>query len=389
MKSQDGNAGNQGDLIKHVALGSIIDRIADNAGTEFWYVETHTASPFYFLNDEKGKWQTGVGSAANDHTAPRIVKDYVSTAFHDLSNLPASFPDKRVFLGSSAQAFHRLKSRGKQVRMTLFELRSAPADELRDYFARQGALVISLNCVDSTEWSSSFIRSIWDEAVKSAGKTDVVIVVQGNSYQLAPALCSSRQGRRPDLVLVDPFALGDSRGEPKRLLASLTTHGVPFLCWTPLFRVPKSGGGPWSASRWSFECHRSIAGDKGAQDFVRESLNSSYDIAWCSWQGSYGARQEMYGCQLTSRGVFSDKFTPASIWEYPGKMVPYLDVEGRHSASPQDGLEHPSTSWQQAGQPIGIGADQADDQNRPGLLWWDKYHMAFWWPSKSQREPTH
>src|SRR5205085_75875 len=140
----------------------------------------------------------------------------------------------------------------------------------------------------------------WDAAVaRMHQEDDFVMVVQGDSYRLAPALWPKGDAAKPDLVFVDPFKIGDKADEPENILRTLNHSKVPFMCWTPLFSVPTKNDQQWPPTKWSFENDAQVAGDKQAQEFVDSCINKQYHLAWFSWAKSNGARQKMFGCQLT------------------------------------------------------------------------------------------
>jgi len=340
VPDQKTNAGNEGDVMKHPTLQKVTDHLSDSK-SEFWYVETHAAYPYYFL-PLKGAWTGGIGHLAStlkdDQAIPRPLRDYVAIAYHDKLGVTEGFPDKRTYLGSAPQVFHILKDKKKRIRMTLFEMAAEPTDQLLDYFEAQGAQTVLVRTGNDAGHVATFLRKWWDAAVEKAhDDDDLVMVVQGDSWQLAPCLWEkSGENRNPDLVFVDPFKLNDPYGQPQQLLCSLGQSNIPFICWTPLFCVPASNGSKWPAAKWSFESEQGRTGDQGAQAFANECKAKGYQITSCCWDGSAGARQKMYGCQLALGNVFSDGFTANDIWE--------LNC-------------------------------QEEDQGKPGFRWWDKYYV--------------
>ena len=200
-----------------------------------------------------------------------------------------------------------------------------------------------------------------------------VMVIQGDSYKLAPSLwenCDAK--RKPDFVFVDPYGLNDPRGQPTKLLTSLSKEGVPFMCWTPLFQVPKD----WELTKWSFESHEATAGnvrvgDKSSKQFVDDCMKKKYHLAWFCWAHSDGSTTNMYGCQLTFGNVFCCSINPADVWEFQSRCLPYLDLN----------LTILPYSWKTpCAQSSPNPTPAAPSTTQPGVQWWDKYRAAFWWP---------
>jgi hypothetical protein len=385
------NAGNEGDVMKHAPLQEVVDRLSkekEEKKEEFWYVETHTGCPYYFL-PEKGKWQNGIGHLMeNLNHAPQILKDFADIAYHDKHNALVRFPYNRTYLGSAAQVFHILKDKEIQVRMTLFELDPETAQALVEYFHGQGATVVhvapKVHVVPKGGKSpaAGFVRGLWDAAVANAQNDDLVMVVQGNSYDLAEDLWQNNP-KKPHLVLVDPFGFDDhpSHPQPETILDSLKSAAVPFICWTPLLSVPKKKGQPWPVNKWSFQSHNNAPGVQNAQRFVDWCTGQGLDVAWFSWMKSAGANQTVYGCQLTFGNIFDQNFTPASIWGFQSQpsLLPHLDLMNQVDNLGQLGpnFQNPAFTWQAPG-------SLKQQSSAPGNLfrkrWWEKYHAAFWWP---------
>lgn len=84
-----------------------------------------------------------------------------------------------------------------------------------------------------------------------------------------------------------------------------------------------------------------------AQNFVDSCMRQNRQIAWLSWTGSNGARQKVYGCQLTFGHVLSGNFTTASIWQFANpNTLPYLDLMNRFANPGQQGpnFQNPATT---------------------------------------------
>lgn len=371
MPNQKSNAGNEGDVMKHPPLQKVAEQHS-NANDEFWYVETHAAYPYYFLPSQGA----GIGHLVQNQPDLKLLTDFANVAYHDIQNVHVRFPDKRTYLGSAAQVFHLLKRKQKRVRMTLFELDASPAQKLFEYFQSQGAKAVLVR-TGSDAGVAGFLRQWWDAAVAKTQRDDFVMVVQGDSYKLAPALWTNGVNGKPDLVFVDPFKIGDSMGQPQKILSSLNVASVPFMCWTPLSCVPNG----WPAQKWTFENYQTRTGNRSAQSFVRDCVQSNYDLAWICWATSAGSTRQIYGCQLTFGNVFGGQFTPAAIWLFPNGM-PYLDLNNLVDNLGPQGLnfQNPITSWQTPGQPLIPNAAHIQIQNQPGTQWWSKYHAAFCWP---------
>ncbi len=105
-------------------------------------------------------------------------------------------------------------------------------------------------------------------------------------------------------------------------------------------------------------------------------------LTWFCWAESNGARQKMYGCQLTFGNVFSQQFNPASIWKFAnGNGLPYLNLSPVANTGQQPpNFQDPPTTWQMPGQQLNANAPVIQARRKPGVPLWDKYHAAFWWP---------
>jgi hypothetical protein len=369
---QEKNVGNEGDVMKHAPLQEIVRRICKEKDG-FWYVETHASSPFYFL-PPKGSWQRGMGqlNAWQQVPARRLPKRYRLLAYHDKQKVPDRFPDDRVYLGSTAQVFHLLRRNKKRVRMTCFETDPEPAEQLLQYFECQGASVVLVQAAEDSGFVAKFLGEWWDKAAMAAGGDDLVMIVQGDSYKLAPSLWENRsEASDPDLVFVDPFKLEDSPGQPNTILASLNKSKVPFMCWTPLNGKTNLGNG----TRWTFL--EEGVGD--AKEFVKFCYDKKLTCAWFSWRASSG--QSTYGCQLTFNNLFNC-FSATPVWKFGGQpgQLPYLDIGGQVAGSPGLSLQNPKTTWQTWGAPLDANAQRIEYQNHPGEAWYSQYNAALWWP---------
>lgn len=385
MSDQKTKAGNQGDVVKHACLQEWVknDPKYESKG-EFWYVETHTAYPCYFL-PVKGSWEHGVGRLVQNVGAPtpQPLVDYADVAYLDMPSAGGRFPAKRTYLGSSAQVFHLLKQNENRVRMTLFELHLDPARELFEYFQNQGVKALFVAAGSNTTRGDNILRRLWDAAVQSMPQDDLVMIVQGDSYALAPTLWRSPGDSVPDFVLVDPFKIGDSKGQPMGIVSSLSKSRVPFMCWTPLLGVPKRGGTAWTPTRWSFESHGNRTGDKTAQRFVRHCVKRDHHLAWFSWLGADGARQAMYGCQLAFGGAAHHLLCHLIAPPVGGQGLPYLDLgTGSAGSAPSiSNFQNPGTYWRTPGAVLDRSQHLRTSAGRqPGFKAWDEYHAAFWWP---------
>lgn len=348
-------------------------------------METHAGYPSYEITP-RGSWKRGIGDLLTDPgSAPKLLRDWVAVAYSDKQNVPEHFPSKRIYLGSAAQVYHLLREKGKHIRMTLFEMGTEPAEELRQYFSGQGAETVLIRPESGgVNWSTAFLRKWWDEAVHAAAGKDVVMVVEGDSYKLAPSLWENND-RKPDLVFVDPFNLEDD--QPNALLDSLNEVRIPFMCWTPLFSVKN-----WNMEKWSFKTDQNDkAGNKKAKEFVDYCRSKSYELSWFCWKESKGIRK-MYGCQLAFGNVFDQQFTPTALWEFPGfpGQLPYLDINSQvvNARQPGANFRNPNTTFQTPGQPVNQDVHrQIPSRGKPGVRWWgkeDKYHAAFWWNNSAR-----
>jgi hypothetical protein len=277
VPDQKKNAGNEGDVMKHAPLQEVVRQLKAKDKT-FWYVETHAGHPYYFL-PEKGDWKSGIGhldKLLTTGSPPQPLKDYHQVAYQDKQCVHASFPDKRTFLGSAAQVFQLLRDDKRRIRMTLFEKEAEPAGQLFQYFKEQGARAVLVGISDDAAWFDP-LPKWWDDADAAANDDDLVMIVQGDSYKLAPSLWENRSEKpKPDLVLVDPYKLQDSKGQPKGILDSLSNSKVPFMCWTPLNgKTTKKWSRP---ADWSFL----QGGVTAAYDFVEYCRQKPLTCAWFS-----------------------------------------------------------------------------------------------------------
>ena len=380
MPDQGENTGNEGDVVKHASLQKVVSILSGNNSPTFWYVETHSAYPYY--NDlnlsVKAQWRNGIGDLnVKQSAAPPLLQGYLDAAYHDKQKLHDRFPDKQTYLGSTAQIFHLLKKAGKRVLMTLFEIESEPVEALLTYFEKQKAAVVLVRPGDDRIGKS--LRAIWDAAIPSTND-DFVMVVQGDCFKLAPLLWEKGTDKQiPDLVFVDPFNLEKVPG----LIESLSNNKLPFACWTPLNCVKEGDGQKWPATKWSIETiesRREWIGNKTAQNFVAKCRDKGCTLAWFCWDEFQGFSRNMHGCQLTFGNVFSPEFTPAAVWPFNDHtmQLPYLDIDGK-IANLDHNFQNLTTTWQEFGQELDRSANQVGIENKPGAQWWDKYNAAFWW----------
>jgi hypothetical protein len=210
--------GNQGDVVKHVALFASLRRLLDGwpEGREFVYADIHAGRPAYVL-PAKGEWQYGVGpfseksEVVEDRKRRRKGPSLLGAAgAFDATFLGQSVTPGITYPGSSGIAFRLLGATKLPWRMKLWEKERQAADDIEAHF-----------------------RSCQDR----------VKVVCGDGYEVV-------KDEAPfSLVLIDPPAL--EAAAVLETMANLNGRGIPFLCWTPRTSCsvkPTTPDGEWSAA---------------------------------------------------------------------------------------------------------------------------------------------
>jgi 23S rRNA A2030 N6-methylase RlmJ len=245
--------GNQGDLVKHVALYAAFSHLLEDPlpeSKEFVYVDVHAGRPQYVL-PKGGEWQRGVAQFSK---LPMIVESRTNPIKSSL-DLGAIYGFDQAFVGrpltigavypgSAGIAFRMLRDSKRLFRMFLWEKDHAAADDLERHFHPWSDRV-SVNCGDGYHGSTTLDRI--------------------------------------SLILLDPPAL-----ESEEVLLSirrLKSQGVSYVCWTPRTSCPvESPEGAWSGRE----------SDK-SRDFVKRALEIGpcLGVQWNKW----GARTA--GCRLS------------------------------------------------------------------------------------------
>ena len=192
--------GNQGDLVKHVALFAALQRLLDDwsGSNEFVYADIHAGRPQYVL-PEKGNWRQGIGafSASKSVTADRKEREKRRSALGCLGEFDDCFIGRRlatgmIYPGSSGIAFRVLREEGIRFRMKVWDKNPAAADDLVRYFLP------------------------WQERVT---------VVCGDGYE------GIKENAPLTFVLIDPPA--PEHDAVLRTMAWLKRRKANYICWTP------------------------------------------------------------------------------------------------------------------------------------------------------------
>jgi hypothetical protein len=254
------NAGNQADLVKHVALLNALTHLLDvqPTGRTFLYGDLHCGRPQYVLRD-RGGWRDGVRLFA-EH--PAVVAARKKGDAGLLTPTPAlrrfdallgcqCLSAGATYLGSAGIAFRILRESNVTFKMVLSESNRFIADEAIRYFSPWPTLV-SISCKDGYDFDATASFS---------------------------------------LVLLDPV---DLEIEPTlRAMERMKAQDISFLCWTPRRSAPRDsalGGIP--DRRESEESLR----------FPHHAMRygTCISIQWAAW-GAMTA-----GCYLTASSAISE-----------------------------------------------------------------------------------
>lgn len=199
--------GNEGDLVKHVALAAVVADLLQRYGGPFVYAESHTGRAEYVLTSG-GAWEAGVGLFSRNEC---LIEDYRCMWTGDLPKLRWLVPFFEVacggktmqagmtYAGSSALVLRFLERARRPRRLELWELDAQAAEDLQNHYrGRPG-----------------------------------VNVHQGDGYAGIAGI------QEASLVLIDPWRLDEE--EQGKILASmdaLDKREIPVICWTPLLSEP-------------------------------------------------------------------------------------------------------------------------------------------------------
>jgi len=209
--------GNQGDVVKHVALFAAIRHLLEGWPTDqvFSYADAHAGRPTYRL-PKNGEWRHGIGVFSELPALVEDRRDRESTSGlgvigeFDQAFIRRDLEAEADYHGSSGIAYYVLQAASISFRMTLWEKEPTAAQEVGRHFQ--------------------------DDQSR-------VTVVCGDGYE---------GGRTADpitLALIDPPTL--ESGPVLETLDRLNERGEPFLCWTPRTSrsfKPTTPGGPGSAA---------------------------------------------------------------------------------------------------------------------------------------------
>ena len=212
--------GNQGDLVKHIALFAALHQLLDKwpRSDEFVYADIHAGRPQYVL-PENGEWKHGIGafSKIDSVTADRKERKKSHSTLGSLGGFDDFFVGRRLttgmtYPGSSAIVFRVLRNTGIRFRMKLWEEDRAAADELIRYFLP------------------------WKE---------LVTVVWGNGYDVI------KESGPLNLALIDPPKLESD--QVRETMVWLNTRETAFICWTPRSSRPSDPPAEAETSRMYVE----------------------------------------------------------------------------------------------------------------------------------------
>lgn len=210
--------GNQGDVVKHVALFTAIRQLLKDwpLDRDFVYADIHAGRPEYVLPD-KGEWQQGIRplSANQQLVADRLNRSELGSRLGTVGEFDEAFLNRllvpgMVYPGSSGIAFRLLSKAKVPFQLILCETNRSAADDIKSHF----------------------------HALQAA-----VTVLCGDGYELV-------KGDSPlSFVLIDPPAL--EIDAVIQAMKALNARNVPFICWTPRTSrsvKPVHPGDVWSAA---------------------------------------------------------------------------------------------------------------------------------------------
>lgn len=179
--------GNRGDVVKHAVLAAVVDRLLQDGGKTFNYVEAHTGRAEYIL-PQGGEWRKGIKRFQNrvHDVVPRLLAPYVDHALASKITVAQRYP------GSSGLVFRMMQTRGATFRFVLYEMDPLAAADLVRYYHP------------------------WPE----------VTVVRSDGLQGILGIDEA------SLVLLDPPDLGE-KDRTKAAMEHLSNREIPFLCWIP------------------------------------------------------------------------------------------------------------------------------------------------------------
>jgi hypothetical protein len=270
------NAGNEGDVPKHLLLIEVLSALLGQApkNRPFWYFDSHAARPIHDLAP-RGNWKNGLGKLRDVAELPARIRSYVELAFHAK---PGFVPQ---YLGSSAIAALVATQLSRRLWVTVCDVDRSVCIDLYDYFTT------IYNADPALISDTHNFPQIWELLGERRSA-----ILHGNGYEIAHQFMS--EGQMPDLLLVDPPTISDDRQPTERLLLAASNNGVPFLCWTPLTTHGK-GGKTWQ--------DRLSEDSKKFLDFCSCRNFSACLILW----REPNAAQKPFGCQLTFSRTLSNE----------------------------------------------------------------------------------
>lgn len=248
-------SGNQGDLIKHLALTGAIYHMAIS-NTEFSYLDVHAGHADYEL-DQDGAWRDGIGHFVKLYAGKKILNEDVDYFYrlHSLSNLDAD----RRYWGSSKIISTALRDKGiNRFRLHLCDTSPEVCASLRQSYA----------------------------------ELDNVHIYCEDGYRRAKTLTGM------DLVFIDPPDMGEHFPAYLDLVRHCLHRGQPFIAWNSLH-------GEASGEHMSTACQtiHQLANSTGTTQ-IAVKWRPGWPETMCGCQmllGLQGAEQLRASCQSLAR----------------------------------------------------------------------------------------
>jgi hypothetical protein len=250
--------GNQGDLVKHSALASVIEYLTQDISKaqRFVYAESHTGRAEYVL-PKRGAWKQGIGtfSSSEKMIADRSLpnRQYPALRPYDNACLGKPLSIGMKYPGSSGLAFQMLQAQNVNFEFLLYETNPLVFVDLIRYYH---------------PWQN-------------------VQIFQEDGYKGLAGLVKA------DLVLIDPPKL-DQPEQIRELCVQLEKKAVPFICWVP--RIGNSGA-PADSGQERTAPTEGQNYIKLHDACLRQNLHI-FPVRWDTW------RSQTCGCYLVvSQGI--------------------------------------------------------------------------------------
>lgn len=227
------HAGNIGDVLKHLVLAAVIERLAAKPAP-IMVLDTHAGAGRYMLDPAGGEWQDGVGRLMR-HAGdawPAVAQPYRRLVAPGMEQVPAFYP------GSPLIALGMLRD---QDRLIACETVEPVAAELRA--ALRGEPRAAVHVRDGWEALRAFLppRSgralvLIDPPFEAAGEFDL----------LARHLAEAAR-RAPTAVILGWYPVKGT-GPSRRLKESLAGAGIPKVLAAELLAQPADDPGRFAGS---------------------------------------------------------------------------------------------------------------------------------------------